>query len=828
VPAKVVLPNLSHILKPVKESVMTLSPKTILVTILFIITSASRIQAQQTVAIGTLTTNPKAILLLVGNNQGLIIPSVSDPNAIGAGSGDAGMIVFNTTDKKVYVFDGSSWNTVVTGGSGNATGTTYTLGFSNGQITLKDDNNTFNIQTATISIGSKNISQTIPVPNQILAFDNSTNSWKATTLQGDIGVGAVASGIINYNVTGLKGKSLPSAFSAGVLTSDAAGNLSWTAPTSGGAGTVTSVSGTSPISVATPTTTPVISITQSGTLNNGYLSSSDWNTFNNKVSLGGDLGGTASIPLVTKIQNVSVSPTIPTTNQILQYNGTAWVPTTPGGISFGNLTTATGGVTVTGGTGAVAGTGSTVNIQNATATQQGLLSSVDWNTFNSKLNNPLTTPGDLVFRNATVPTRLPIGANGQVLTINGGLPSWQTPTVFVNPMTTTGDLIFSVGTTPTRLPGAGGFLKSTGAAAPSWSAVNLATADILGTLPIANGGTGSTTANGALTNLGGLSTNLAANKILVGSASNVAVEQTLSGDASLNNGVLTLSNSTATRTNLGLGSVSTLNTITTTELTDGTIVDADINAGAAIGGTKVNPNFGAQNIKTTGTLQSGSANISGAINAGGTGAGFGLSISQPPTSDGVEIYVNSTSASRYLFLVDGNGPGFSITADGHVAVSGILSKGGGSFKIDHPLDPQNKYLYHSFVESPDMMNIYNGNIITDDEGVADVQLPDYFETLNQDFRYQLTVIGEFAQAIIYKKITGNKFSIKTDKPNIEVSWQVTGVRHDPFAEQNRIKTEVSKEPENIGKYLHPEAYGRSPEERIGRRNHESTSSINRP
>ena len=34
-----------------------------------------------------------------------------------------------------------------------------------------------------------------------------------------------------------------------------------------------------------------------------------------------------------------------------------------------------------------------------------------------------------------------------------------------------------------------------------------------------------------------------------------------------------------------------------------------------------------------------------------------------------------------------------------------MSKPGGSFKIDHPVDPACKYLYHSFVESPDMMNV---------------------------------------------------------------------------------------------------------------------------
>jgi hypothetical protein len=151
---------------------------------------------------------------------------------------------------------------------------------------------------------------------------------------------------------------------------------------------------------------------------------------------------------------------------------------------------------------------------------------------------------------------------------------------------------------------------------------------------------------------------------------------------------------------------------------------------------------------------------------------------------------------------------------GNVTVTGSLSKGGGSFKIDHPLDPENKYLLHSFVESPDMMNIYNGNVITDDNGYATVILPDYFDALNRDFRYQLTVIGDFAQAIIAEEINNNQFAIRTDKPNVKVSWQVTGVRQDPYAEANRIQVEVEKPAQEKGLYLHPEAYQLPPEMQI--------------
>lgn len=137
----------------------------------------------------------------------------------------------------------------------------------------------------------------------------------------------------------------------------------------------------------------------------------------------------------------------------------------------------------------------------------------------------------------------------------------------------------------------------------------------------------------------------------------------------------------------------------------------------------------------------------------------------------------------------------------------IMEKGSGSFKIDHPLDPANKYLYHSFVESPDMMNVYNGNIITDHEGRAVVTLPNYFEALNKDFRYQLTCLGSFAQVFIEKKIENNTFIIKADKAGVEISWQVTGIRKDAHADKYRIQPEVHKEDENKGKYLCPTCFG---------------------
>jgi hypothetical protein len=147
---------------------------------------------------------------------------------------------------------------------------------------------------------------------------------------------------------------------------------------------------------------------------------------------------------------------------------------------------------------------------------------------------------------------------------------------------------------------------------------------------------------------------------------------------------------------------------------------------------------------------------------------------------------------------------------GNVAVTGTLSKGSGSFKIDHPLDPTNKYLYHSFVESPDMMNIYNGNITTDDKGYATVALPEWFEALNRDFRYQLTVVDEadgadFVQVKVVRGVTDKRFIIRTSSPSTKVSWQVTGIRKDAYAEAHRIPVEQEKPDGEKGKCMHPEA-----------------------
>ena len=151
---------------------------------------------------------------------------------------------------------------------------------------------------------------------------------------------------------------------------------------------------------------------------------------------------------------------------------------------------------------------------------------------------------------------------------------------------------------------------------------------------------------------------------------------------------------------------------------------------------------------------------------------------------------------------------------GNLHVQGRLTAGMKTFRIDHPLDPENKYLCHSTVESPDVMNIYNGNVTTDTGGHATVVLPDYFEALNRDFRYQLTVIGKLAQATIASEIENNRFTIKTDQPDVKISWQVTGIRQDALAEAFSPCVEEEKSETERGSFLHPDHYGHAREQRI--------------
>ena len=196
-----------------------------------------------------------------------------------------------------------------------------------------------------------------------------------------------------------------------------------------------------------------------------------------------------------------------------------------------------------------------------------------------------------------------------------------------------------------------------------------------------------------------------------------------------------------------------------------------------------------------------------ALGLSGTSVGVEGASSSP---DGVGVLGHNTST------------GWAGYFTGKVHVNGTLTKSGGAFQIDHPLDPANQYLNHSFVESNEMKNLYDGLVVLDDAGAATVILSDWFEALNGgeefqgDYRYQLTPIGAAMPNLhIAQEIEGNAFRIAGGVPGMKVSWLLTGIRHDPYAEANRIAVEQVKPADELGTYLHPELYGQPAELTLG-------------
>ena len=174
---------------------------------------------------------------------------------------------------------------------------------------------------------------------------------------------------------------------------------------------------------------------------------------------------------------------------------------------------------------------------------------------------------------------------------------------------------------------------------------------------------------------------------------------------------------------------------------------------------------------------------------------------------------NSSNPSTALFAATA-GTGLACYCAGQSLVGGDLDVTGGltpsaaAFKIDHPLDPGNRYLQLPAVHSSEMRNIFNGVTVLDQNGEAVVELPEWFEAANRDFTYHLTPIGAPAPGLyVAQEVQDNAFLIAGGPAGLKVSWQVTGIRQDPYALLKPVAVEVDKPPHEVGRYRHPEAYG---------------------
>jgi len=214
---------------------------------------------------------------------------------------------------------------------------------------------------------------------------------------------------------------------------------------------------------------------------------------------------------------------------------------------------------------------------------------------------------------------------------------------------------------------------------------------------------------------------------------------------------------------------------------------------------------GVQGTATTGWGVCGTATATGGIGIYGEALVSGAYAGYFANVNGTGAYLAGPTYGAALF-------GNTYCAQTLYVAGNFGSGGTKNFKIDHPLDPENKYLYHASVESSEVKNIYDGVVTLDGNGEATVNLPKWFETLNKDFRYQLTAVGGPGPNLhIARKISGNWFIIGGGSPGLEVCWQVTGNRNDAWVKAHPMIVEEDKAAAERGTYLAPEEHGQSKE-----------------
>ena len=260
---------------------------------------------------------------------------------------------------------------------------------------------------------------------------------------------------------------------------------------------------------------------------------------------------------------------------------------------------------------------------------------------------------------------------------------------------------------------------------------------------------------------------------------------------------------------------------------------------AAVLGVSSNPDGSGVEGSASGGNAAGvfGVNDSGPGAWGRSATGFGVFGESPafgvrgPTTDGAAVYglasgigvgvfgqglvgvfgqTNGFETSQAIRGDNGssNTVGYAGAFLGRVGVFGTLFKEGGAFKIDHPLDPANKYLNHSFIESPDMKNLYDGVVTLDENGEALVELPEWFEALNRDFRYQLTCIGGHAPVFIADEI--DRPSLPHRRRLAGPEGVVAGHRRSATIRTRRTTASSSKKSKprsEKGTYMYPDGYG---------------------
>ncbi|MCX7980020.1 MAG: hypothetical protein N3A68_03100 [Bacteroidia bacterium] len=520
-----------------------------------------------------------------------------------------------------------------------------------------------------------------------------------------------------------------------------------------------------------------------------------------------------------------------TAGQVLQWNGTAWVPATlsVSGDNWGSQTAITAGPITGNGT-----TGSPITLTAGTSPGQILIwTGTAWTVATPAVRNGLsfvTTPTPAIELGGTLIKNTDIGLAGFNLTLSGngkvgiGLATPGTAKVHIrntdisggpgvlieqqNTGATHGLSVFHISNTANTAAIRGEHQHTSNAVYGVAGTVTSSSTSAAGVLGLNSGAgfgvAGQNTGSGH--GVYGLATQTTG-------AGVVATHQNTNGA-----GLVAIGGAITTPTAiLGLG-------------TSGEAIDAvgrwigswsDASQGGTTSGTPKAGLIGTAGLFATGTPNE-QIGVIGQYSYEGIGIqgqawtllGLGNIASPPATYTDIGVFGSAGDAALF-----GGVAGYF---DWNVDIAGTMTAASKSFLIDHPQKPATHYLRHFCAEGPEPNTLYRGTVQLSPNGEAIVELPSYFEALNADYTYHLTCIGDYAPVYVKEKIQNGRFVIAGGKPGMEVSWLVIARRNDPYwdARPEEHLVEIPKEPDNIGKYLHPELYGADPSQRAAyRRGH---------
>jgi hypothetical protein len=175
-----------------------------------------------------------------------------------------------------------------------------------------------------------------------------------------------------------------------------------------GTGSVTSVATSAPLTGGTITTSGTIGITQATTSTNGYLSSTDWNTFNNK----GTVTSVAALTLGTSGTDLSSSVATGTTTPVITLNVPTASASNRGALSSADWSTFNNKESVLTFSSPLVRTTNTISIPAATTSVNGYLTSTDWTTFNNKLSTATAASTYVPYTGATASLEMGTGSLG--------------------------------------------------------------------------------------------------------------------------------------------------------------------------------------------------------------------------------------------------------------------------------------------------------------------------------------------------------------------------------------------------------------------------------